>query len=113
MNSKKIINYILLILDAVMTISFLVLSLVMIIKMPHSVEEYNNTTGFLGYLYHNSTVYLFCFVIPLFILLGLNICYVVLRLYFFNHNKKDIEHKLTKKQKAELKEELIKESNNN
>ena len=77
--------------------------------MPKDKAGLEAATGFIGYLQKNPTVYLYAFVLPLFVLLVLNVIYLILFIRK-NTEKKKVELKdLSPEEKAKLKEALIKD----
>lgn len=105
---REITEIIFILLDVVITLSFLVVSIVMNVTMPKNISEYNNMEGLIGYLQHNPTVYLFAFVLPLIILLVLNVMFFILKAYYLSRKKKGKIGFLSKKDKAILENELMK-----
>jgi len=100
---------VLLVLDIAITISLFVISIIMLATMPKDKAGLEAATGFIGYLQKNPTVYLYAFVLPLFVLLVLNVIYLILFIRK-NTEKKKVELKdLSPEEKAKLKEALIKD----
>jgi len=112
-NLKKILIYVCLGLDTVITTFLFVVSIIMIVRsMSMTGPEIRVAKGFIGYLQNHSSFYFGLFVVPLFVLLAVNI--IVLVVYVKQtEKKKEIKVvDLTDEQKEILKKQLIEELNN-
>lgn len=81
--------------------------------MPKTSAELNQATGFIGYLQKNPTVYLFAFVLPLFVLLLVNVLYLIVYIKKLNEKAKVKLNDLTPEEKERLKAELLSDVANN
>lgn len=108
-NKRKILNYILITLDVIITLGLFGISIIMLITMPKTSTELTAATGFIGYLQKNPTVYLFAFVLPLFILLLLNVLYLIFYIKKLNEKAKVKLNDLTPEEKEKLKAELLRD----
>ena len=106
-NNKKILNYMLVTFDVLVTLFLFVISIIMLVTMPKTSAELNAATGFIGYLQKNPTVYLFAFVLPLFILLIVNVLYLIFYIKKLNEKNKVKLNDLTAEEKEKLKAELL------
>lgn|SRR5574344_1752529 len=106
-NNRKVLNYVLITLDVLVTLFLFVISIIMLVTMPKTSAELNAATGFIGYLQKNPTVYLFCFVLPLFILLIVNVLYLIFYIKKLNEKSKVQLNDLTPEEKEKLKAELL------
>lgn len=108
MKNKKPLWITLIAIDVLITLFLLVLAIIMLsYSLTHTKEEILNTTGFLGYLQNNPTVYGLTCVVPLFVLLIVNI--VVLVVYVRKVTKKpEVQvSDLTEEQKEALRQQLL------
>ncbi|MFA6755843.1 MAG: hypothetical protein WCR97_05060 [Bacilli bacterium] len=108
-NNKKILYTILFIIDISLIIFLFIVSIIMLVTMPDKIDPTQPATGFIDYLQKNSGVYLGCFVIPLFVLLVVNVIWLI---YYVKKNseKKKVElHDLSSEEKEKLKQELLKD----
>lgn len=110
-SGKKILTYVLLGLDAAITIFLFVVSIIMIVKSVRMTPaQIQVATGFIGYLQNHTTFYLCLFVIPLFLLLAANI--VALVMYLKKGENKPVKvADLSEEQKEALKKQLIEDLN--
>ncbi len=110
MNSKKPLFIALIALDVALTVFFLVISVIMLVKnATMTAAEIQAAEGFIGYLQNHTTFYFLLFVLPLFVLLAANI--VGLVIYVKKTSKKDLKD-LTEEQKEALRKELLEEFKN-
>ena len=113
MDKKKVLWISLIALDVVATIFLFVMHIVMLAniigKTPDQIEA---LTGLVGTLAKNTTLYLWAFVVPTFLILAANI--VGLVIYVRKQTKKEpvkVED-LTDEQKEALRKELLKDLGN-
>ena len=109
--TKKIIFITLFSLDMLLTVFLFVVSIIMLATMPKSISERANVdpNTFIGYLQTNPTVFLLTFVLPLFILLGVNI-YILIRFVKKTNEKKKVQlNELSDEEKEALRQELMKD----
>jgi len=117
MTKKKKALYITLFsLDAVLTLFFFVISIIMIVKTATmtkiQIASDANKATFIGYLQNNPTVYLVGFVLPLFLLLAANIVFLVLYMKKTNKREPVKVNDLSDEQKEALRQELLKDLQN-
>lgn len=93
-----------LVVDLGLTIFFFVISIIMIVYATQKITLDPRT--FIGYLQANTTVYLCCFVIPLFVLLAINIILLVIYVKKTERKKVTVEE-LNDSQIDALKAELL------
>ena len=109
--TKKILFITLFALDMALTVFLFVVSIIMLATMPRSVAEKANVdpNSFIGYLQTNPTVFLLTFVLPLFILLGVNV-YILIRFVKKTNEKKKVQlNELSDEEKEALRKELMKD----
>ena len=109
---KKPLFITLIALDVALTMFFFVISLIVLTKMAGSntIDEAIAKSGkFIQFLLKNKWIYLWCFVIPLFVLLAVNI--VGLVIYVRKTTKKEPAklEDLSDEQKEALRQELLKD----
>ena len=111
--TKKILFFIGLGIDIAATIFLFVVAIIMIVTMPKTQFDMNTAIEdngpFIGYLQQHSTLYFFTCVLPLILLLGVNIVFLIL--YVRKQSKKEEKSvdDLSEEQKAALRAELLKE----
>ena len=110
MKNKKPLYITLLSIDAILTIGLSIFNIVMLINVAgKDVQDIIATGGLIAYLAQNTTVYLWAFVVPLFLLLAGNI--ILLVWYVRKSTKKEPVKvdDLTEEQKEALRKELLEE----
>lgn len=113
MKDKKALWITLIILDVALTVGLLVIAIIMLARNATMTKaEIIAATGFIAYLQKNPMVYGLCFVVPLFILLGVNI-YALTRYVRATSKKEEVQmNDLSEEQKEQLRQELLKELQN-
>ena len=108
MKNKKPLLISLVAVDVLLTAFFFVIHIIMLINLAKP-EEQRPTEGLFAFLMANTTVYLWAFVVPLFLLLAANI--VGLVVYVRKTTKKEPVkvNDLTDEQKEALRAELLKD----
>jgi len=113
MQKKKILYISLISLDAILTLFFFVISLIMIIKTttmtPAEIQSAENKATFIGYLQNNPMVYGLGFVVPLFLLLAANVIFLVIYMKKTNKKEQVKVNDLSAEQKEALRQELLKD----
>ena len=111
--TKKILFFVGLGVDVAITVFLFVVAIIMLATMPktqvameHAIEE---NGPFIGYLQQHSTLYLLTCVVPLFLLLGANIVFLVLYVRKLSKKPEVAVDDLNEEQKAALRAELLKE----
>ncbi len=111
--TKKILFFIGLGIDVAITVFLFVVAIIMLATMPKSSAEMGhaieNNGPFIGYLQQHSTLYLLTCVVPLFLLLGANIIFLVLYVRKLSKKPEVAVDDLSEEQKAALRAELLKE----
>lgn len=111
--TKKILFFVGLGLDIGITIFLFVVAIIMLATMPKNQSEMavavDNNGPFIGYLQQHATVYLWTCVIPLFVLLAVNIIFLVLYIRKLGKKPEVAVDDLNEEQKAALRAELLKE----
>lgn len=114
--TKKILFFAGLGIDVAITIFLFVVAIIMLATMPrdqvdmaHAIE---NNGPFIGYLQQHSTLYLLTCVVPLFLLLGGNIVFLVLYVRKVSKKPDVAVDDLSEEQKAALRAELLKDLQN-
>ena len=111
--TKKVLLFTGLGLDIAVTVFLFVIAIIMIVTMPKNQYEMKDAIEingpFIGYLQQHSTLYFFTCVLPLILLLGANIVFLIL--YVRKQSKKPevAVDDLSEEQKAALRAELLKE----
>lgn len=113
---KKILIISGLCVDIALTIFLFVIAIIMLATMPKDSVEMRDAVNingpFIGYLQKNPTVYLVSCVIPLFVLLGANIVFLILYVRKVGKKPEVAVEDLNEEQKAALRAELLKELQN-
>lgn len=114
--TKKILFFTGLGIDVAVTVFLFVVAIIMLATMPKTVADRNNAIEingpFIGYLQQHSTLYLLTCVVPLFLLLGLNIVFLVLYVRKASKQPEVAVDDLSEEQKAALRAELLKDLQN-
>ena len=101
-------------LDVALTVGLFVISIIMIATMPHTKEQAEALTGFIGFLQAHPTIYFWACVVPLFVLLAGNIVLLFLYVKKTAPKKDKVElNELSEEQKEALRKELLKDINSN
>ena len=106
---KKILYICLFVLDAAVIIFLFVVSIVMLATMPAKIDPNVPATGFIDYLQKNTGVYLGCFVVPLFVLLIVNVLWLLFYVKKNNEKKQVALNDLSEEEKEKLRQELLKD----
>ena len=108
---KKIGLWILGILDVAVTVFLFVVAIIMIVQSTTlTTAEIRTNTGMIGYFQNHPTVYLWVGVVPLFVLLALDIVFLVLYTKKSTEKKKNVQMSdLSDDQKEELRREILSE----
>ena len=86
--SKKALIIAALVLDVVVTLALAVFNIIMLANtVGKTAVDLQTTEGYIGYLLKNPTIYLVCYVVPLFVLLAGNI--IALVIYVKRSTKKE------------------------
>ena len=107
MKNKKALWIALIALDVAITACFFVIHIIMLANVNKSEEEWAVTTGLIRALHDNSTLYLWAFVVPLFVILAANIIGLVI--YVRKTSKKEVTKldDLSEDQKEALRQQLL------
>ena len=114
MKNKKPLLITLLVLDVLVTLFLAVFNIIMFANVVgKTAQDLLAQEGYFGYLAQNTTLYLLCYVVPLFVLLAANV--VGLVIYVRKSTKKEPVKvdDLTDEQREALKQELLKDLSNN
>ena len=109
MKNKKPLIITLVAIDVAITVFLFVISILMLANTAEYAETGKRATGLIGYLQEHTTLYLWAFVVPLFVLLAVNI--VGLVIYVKKTTKKEPVkvNDLTDEQREALRQELLKD----
>lgn len=111
--TKKILFFAGLGIDVAITVFLFVVAIIMLATMPKNQLELSRaieTNGpFIGYLQQHTNLYLWTCVVPLFLLLGANIVFLVLYVRKMGKKPEVAVDDLNEEQKAALRAELLKE----
>ncbi len=106
---KKILYICLFVLDAAIIIFLFVVSIIMLATMPAKIDPNVPADGFIDYLQKNTGVYLGCFVVPLFVLLIVNVLWLLFYVKKNNVKKQVALNDLSEEEKEKLRQELLKD----
>lgn len=81
----------------------------MLATMPATIDPNVPATGFIDYLQKNTGVYLGCFVVPLFVLLIVNVLWLLFFVKKNNEKKQVALNDLSPEEKEKLRQELLKD----
>ena len=112
MKNKKPLFIALLVVDVIVTLGLAVFNIIMFANVVgKTAAELAAQEGYFGYLAQNTTLYLLCYVVPLFVLLAANVIGLVI--YVRKAAKKEPVKvdDLTDEQREALKQELLRDLN--
>ena len=109
MKNKKALWIALIALDVAITAFFFVIHIIMLANVNKSEEEWAVTTGLIRALHDNSTLYLWAFVVPLFVILAANIIGLVVFVRKTTKKEPVKVNDLSDAQKEALRQELLKD----
>ncbi len=113
MKNKKPLFITLITLDIALTMFLFVVSIIMIATMPSpEAKATMEVKGMITYFQKNPTVYLLAGVLPLFVLLVLNITFLIKFIKKTSEKKKVALNDLSEEEKEALRKELLKDLDN-